>query len=219
MAASRTRVAVLVSGRGSNMAALIEAAKAPDYPAEIALVVSNRPDAGALKTAADAGIETAVIDHRAFGSKADFEAAVAERIEAAGITLICLAGFMRVLSASFVERFAGRIVNIHPSLLPSYKGLDTHERALADGVRLHGCSVHIVSAELDAGPIVMQAAVPVLSDDTPQTLAARVLRSEHVIYPRALAALADGSARLVDGKVLFDTQAAPAEPLIWPTIG
>lgn len=216
MTISRAKVAVLVSGRGSNMAALIEAAKAPDYPAEIALVLSNRPDAGALETAAGAGIETAVVDHKALGSKAEFEAAVATRIEAAGCDLICLAGFMRVLSGDFVQRFEGKILNIHPSLLPAYKGLDTHERALADGVRIHGCSVHIVSAELDAGPIVMQAAVPVLADDTAETLAARVLRSEHEIYPRALAAVADGSAKLVDGRVLFETEAGPAAPLIWP---
>lgn len=216
MSGGRTPVAVLVSGRGSNMAALIEAAKAPDYPAEIVLVISNRPGAGALDTAAAAGIATAVVDHKAFASKADFEAAVAEQIEASGAEFICLAGFMRVLSAGFVDRFAGRILNIHPSLLPSFKGLDTHERALVEGVRIHGCSVHIVSAELDAGPIVMQAAVPVIDGDTPDTLAARVLACEHRIYPAALAALAGGTARLVDGKIRFTAEAGTADPLIWP---
>jgi phosphoribosylglycinamide formyltransferase-1 len=219
MSERRTPVAVLVSGRGSNMAALIEAAKAPDYPAEIVLVLSNRPGAGALDTAAAAGIATSVVDHKTFASKADFEAAVADRIEASGAEFICLAGFMRVLSAAFVERFAGRILNIHPSLLPSFKGLDTHERALADGVRIHGCSVHIVSAELDAGPIVMQAAVPVIDGDTPDTLAARVLACEHRIYPAALSALASGTARLVDGKIRFAGEAEPADPLIWPVSG
>lgn len=216
MTRRRTPVAVLVSGRGSNMAALIEAAKAPDYPAEIVLVVSNRPDAGALDTAAAAGIATAIVDHKACASKADFEAAVAETIEASGAEFICLAGFMRVLSAGFVDRFAGRILNIHPSLLPSFKGLDTHERALAEGVRIHGCSVHIVSAELDAGPIVMQAAVPVVHGDTPDMLAARVLACEHRIYPAALAALASGTAHLVDGKIRFIAEAGTADPLIWP---
>jgi len=216
MSRTRTPVAVLVSGRGSNMAALIEAARAPDYPAEIVLVVSNRPDAGALATAAAHGIATAVVDHKAFGSKAAFEAAVADRIEASGAEFICLAGFMRVLSGGFVDRFAGRILNIHPSLLPSFKGLDTHERALAEGVRIHGCTVHIVSAELDAGPIVMQAAVSVVADDTPDTLAARVLACEHRIYPAALAALACGAARLVDGKVRLTADGDPAEPLVWP---
>jgi len=219
MSERRTPVAVLVSGRGSNMAALIEAARAPGYPAEIVLVISNRPGAGALDTAAAAGIATSVVDHKTFASKADFEAAVADRIEASGAEFICLAGFMRVLSAAFVERFAGRILNIHPSLLPSFKGLDTHERALADGVRIHGCSVHIVSADLDAGPIVMQAAVPVIDGDTPDTLAARVLACEHRIYPAALSALASGTARLVDGKIRFAAEADPADPLIWPISG
>ncbi|MGX1305518.1 phosphoribosylglycinamide formyltransferase-1 [Amorphus suaedae] len=219
MSARRTPVAVLVSGRGSNMAALIEAAKAPDYPAEIVLVISNRPGAGALDTAATAGIATSVIDHKAFATKAAFEAAVAEAIEASGAEFICLAGFMRVLSGAFVDRFAGRILNIHPSLLPSFKGLDTHERALAEGVRIHGCSVHIVSAELDAGPIVMQAAVPVLDADTAETLAARVLACEHRIYPAALSALASGTARLVDGHVRHVGASEPAAPLIWPGAG
>ncbi|MGX1099995.1 phosphoribosylglycinamide formyltransferase [Amorphus sp. MBR-141] len=219
MNTGRTPVAVLVSGRGSNMAALIEAAKAPDYPAEIVLVISNRPGAGALDTAAAAGIATSVIDHKAFASKADFEAAVAEAIEASGAQFVCLAGFMRVLSGAFVDRFADRILNIHPSLLPSFKGLDTHERALAEGVRIHGCSVHLVSAELDAGPLVMQAAVPVLDGDTADTLAARVLACEHWIYPAALAALASGAARLVDGRVRYTSAAEPAAPLIWPASG
>lgn len=219
MSARRTPVAVLVSGRGSNMAALIEAAKAPGYPAEIVLVISNRPGAGALDTAAAAGIATAVLDHKAFATKAAFEAAVAETIEASGAEFICLAGFMRVLSGAFVDRFAGRILNIHPSLLPSFKGLDTHERALTEGVRIHGCSVHIVSAELDAGPIVMQAAVPVLDDDTAETLAARVLACEHRIYPAALSALASGTARLVDGRVRHTGASEPAAPLIWPVSG
>ncbi|MEW5423830.1 phosphoribosylglycinamide formyltransferase [Amorphus sp. 3PC139-8] len=217
MTDAKTPVAVLVSGRGSNMAALIAAAKNPAYPAKIVRVISNRPDAGGLETAQAAGIETAVVDHKAFADKAAFEAALAQAIDDSGAELICLAGFMRVLSSAFVAHYPNRILNIHPSLLPAFKGLDTHARALAAGVKIHGCSVHLVSAELDAGPILMQAAVPVLAEDTADTLAARVLAEEHRIYPAALAALASGRAQMENGMVTLSGGQLPTS-LISPPL-
>lgn len=196
---ARKRVAILISGRGSNMAALIEAARDPGYPAEIVLVVSNRPDAAGLARAAEAGIAAAAIDHKAFAGRAAFEAALDERLAAARIDLVCLAGFMRLLSPEFVARWRDRLINIHPSLLPAFPGLDTHARALAAGAKIHGCTVHFVRAETDSGPIIAQAAVPVLPDDTPESLVARVLIVEHRLYPEALARVASGRAR-VDGE-------------------
>jgi phosphoribosylglycinamide formyltransferase 1 len=191
----KRRTAVLVSGRGSNLAALLAAAADPDYPAEIALVLSNVPGAGGLARAAEAGVPTAVVDHRDFPrDRAGHEAAVLAELERAGIELVCLAGYMRKLTKLLVGRFAGRMLNIHPSLLPAFPGLDTHARALAAGAKLHGCTVHLVTEDLDAGPILAQAAVPVLPDDDEATLAARVLAQEHVIYPLALALLAGGAA-------------------------
>jgi phosphoribosylglycinamide formyltransferase-1 len=186
----RARVGILISGRGSNMSALIAAAKATGYPAEIVCVIANRPDAAGVGVAAAEGIPSQVIDHKAFDSKADFETALAAALDAHGVEIIALAGFMRVLTADFIARYPGRILNIHPSLLPAFKGLDTHERALAAGVKDHGCSVHLVNAELDDGPVLMQAVVPVLEGDTPGRLAARVLEAEHRIYPAALAQFA-----------------------------
>jgi phosphoribosylglycinamide formyltransferase-1 len=189
----KKRVAILISGRGSNMTALIEAAKAKDYPAEIALVVSNRPDAAGLHRARAAGIPTAVIDHIQFGGDREaFERALDRKLSEHRIGLVCLAGFMRLLTPWFVNRWSGRMLNIHPSLLPQFKGLDTHRRALAAGVLRHGATVHFVVPEMDAGPIVLQDSVAVLENDTEQTLAARVLRLEHQIYPRALRAVAQG---------------------------
>jgi phosphoribosylglycinamide formyltransferase 1 len=187
----KKRVAILISGRGSNMTALIEAAKAKDYPAEIALVVSNRPDAAGLHRARAAGIPTAVIDHIQFGGDREaFERALDRKLSEHRIDLVCLAGFMRLLTPWFVNRWSGRMLNIHPSLLPQFKGLDTHRRALAAGVLRHGATVHFVVPEMDAGPIVLQDSVAVLENDTEQTLAARVLELEHQIYPRALRAVA-----------------------------
>lgn len=181
------RVAILISGGGSNMAALIAAAATPDYPAAIVLVVSNRAEAGGLAKAAAAGVPTAVVESKPFrGDREAFEAALQALLEAHRIDFICLAGFMRVLTPSFVTRWQGRMINIHPSLLPLYKGLDTHARALADGAREHGATVHWVVPDLDAGPIIAQARVPVLEGDTAESLAARVLREEHRIYPEAL---------------------------------
>src|SRR5882724_2175737 len=189
---SRKRVAILISGGGSNMAALIEAAKAADYPAEIALVLSNRPDAEGLKRAAAAGIATTVVDHARYGKDRDaFERALDDALHAHRIDLICLAGFMRLLTPWFVGRWEGRMLNVHPALLPAFKGLDTHERALAEGVKIHGASVHFVAVTMDSGPIVMQGAVAVHDDDTEQALAARVLAIEHRIYPAALALVAE----------------------------
>ncbi len=192
----RRRTAVLISGRGSNLQALIDAAAAPVYPAEIVLVLSNRPDAKGLARAEAAGIPTQVIPHRDHATRADFEAALTGALTEAGAELVCLAGFMRVLTATFVERWQGRLVNIHPSLLPAFPGLDTHARALAAGVKLHGCSVHLVSAEVDEGPIIGQAAVPVLPGDDEATLAARVLEAEHRLYPLCLGLLAADRVRI-----------------------
>jgi phosphoribosylglycinamide formyltransferase-1 len=192
---SKARTAVLISGRGSNMLALAEAARDAAFPAEIVCVVSNKADAKGLDFAAANGIPTAVIDHKAHASRADFEAALGSHLRAMEVEIIALAGFMRVLTADFIAGWEGRIINIHPSLLPAYKGLHTHERALADGARLHGCSVHLVTAELDGGPVLVQAEVPVLADDTVETLSARVLKEEHKIYPQALAMLAERLAR------------------------
>lgn len=190
----KLKVGILISGRGSNMAALIKAAQDPTFPAEVRCVLSNRPDAGGLDFARDRGVPAVPLDHKAYASKAEFEAAVTESLLAHGVDFVCLAGFMRIVSPAFIERWHNRLINIHPSLLPSYKGLHTHERALADGVKLTGCTVHFVRAEMDVGPIVAQAAVPVLAGDTPDSLAARVLTAEHRLYPLAVRLIAEGKA-------------------------
>ena len=190
---ARPRVGILISGRGSNMAALIAAAAAADYPAEIALVLSNAPDAAGLAHAAGAGVATVCVDHRAFGrDRAAHEAQIAAALDAAGVELVCLAGWMRLLTPFLVRRYAGRMLNIHPSLLPAFPGLNTHARALAAGVTLHGCTVHLVTEIMDEGPILAQAAVPVLRGDDEHRLAARVLAREHMLYPAMLAAHAAG---------------------------
>jgi phosphoribosylglycinamide formyltransferase 1 len=199
----RKRVAILISGRGSNMAALINAARKPDYPAEIVLVISNRPDAAGLVSARQKGIQTAVIDHKAFTTREAFDAALEARLAKARVEIICLAGFMRMLTTPFVERWRGRILNVHPSLLPALKGIDTHARALAAGVKLHGCTVHFVAPELDSGPIILQAEVPVLDGDDENSLAARVLAEEHRIYPEALKLLAEGKLKVEGERVIF----------------
>jgi phosphoribosylglycinamide formyltransferase-1 len=186
----RVRTAVLISGRGSNMGALIEAAQSPGFSAEIVLVLSDDPTAAGLSLARNLGVAAEAVDFRTFAGKPAFEAALQARLASASIDVVCLAGFMRVLSPSFVERWRGRMLNIHPSLLPSLRGLHTHERALAQGLVEHGCTVHLVTAELDAGPILLQARVPVLSGDAVDALAARVLKEEQRIYPQALDELA-----------------------------
>jgi phosphoribosylglycinamide formyltransferase-1 len=193
---NRRRVAVLISGRGSNMSALIKAARAPDYPAEIVLVVSNRLDASGLAHARAAAIATAVIDHRSFGENREaFERALDEELGKYRVEIVCLAGFMRLLTAWFIGRWRGRILNIHPALLPDFKGLNTHRRALEAGVKRHGATVHFVVEETDAGPVISQQSVAVLEGDTEETLAARVLEVEHRIYPKALRLVAEGRAK------------------------
>ncbi len=195
---SKKRVAVLISGRGSNMEALIAAAASEAYPAQIALVVSNRPDAPGLRAA--------------------FERALQARLEAHRIDLVCLAGFMRLLSADFVDHWRGRMLNIHPALLPSFNGLDTHARALAAGVKIHGATVHLVVPEVDSGPIIAQAAVPVRDGDTAETLAARVLEVEHRIYPAALKFLAEGRVTIVDGRCRIEGETEADDVLVVPGI-
>ncbi|WP_135469291.1 phosphoribosylglycinamide formyltransferase [Crenalkalicoccus roseus] len=216
----RRRVAILISGRGSNMAALIAAAADPAWPAEIALVLSNRADAPGLARAAAAGVPTEVVESRRFrGDREGFERAMEEALLRHGAELVALAGFMRVLSPGFVRRWEGRLVNIHPSLLPAFPGLDTHARALAAGVRLHGCTVHLVSEGVDEGPILAQAAVPVLPGDTPETLAARVLEQEHLLYPAALGWLAAGRVRIEAGRAAIVGAEAPRGALRNPLPG
>ncbi len=201
---TRRRVGVLISGRGSNMAALISAACAPDYPAEIARVVSSNPTAAGLERARAAGVATDVVDARGQPDRHAFETAIEASLNDAGAELVCLAGFMRLLSEEFVERWRDRIINIHPSLLPAFQGLNTHIRAIEAGVKLTGCTVHFVRATMDDGPIIAQAAVPVLAGDTAVTLAARVLAAEHRLYPQALALVAAGRARVVDERVVIE---------------
>jgi phosphoribosylglycinamide formyltransferase-1 len=215
---SRKRVAILISGRGSNMAALIEAAKAKDYPAEIALVLSNRPDASGLNVARAAGIATAVVDHTAFGKdRAGFERAMQTVLDEYRIEFICLAGFMRLLTGGFVEAWRGRMINIHPALLPAFKGLETHARALQAGVKIHGATVHFVVPEMDSGPIIAQGAVAVREDDSAETLAARVLSVEHRIYPLALRLVAQGRVRVENGRCLIDGVPVPDAAQLVPT--
>ena len=208
---SRKRVAVLISGRGSNMAALIEAAKDTAYPAEIALVLSNRGDAGGLLVARAAGISTEVVEHTEFGKdRAAFERALQATLDKYRIEIICLAGFMRLLTADFVGRWQGRILNIHPALLPDFKGLDTHRRAIEAGAKRHGATVHFVVPEMDSGPIIAQGAVNVRTDDSEEALAARVLKVEHQIYPLALRLVAEGRIRIENGLCLIDGTPVPA---------
>ncbi|MCW5693399.1 MAG: phosphoribosylglycinamide formyltransferase [Pseudolabrys sp.] len=214
---AKKRVAVLISGRGSNMAALIEAAKAPDYPAEIVLVLSNKPDAGGLDTARSNGIATAVVDHKTYGKdRAAFDRAMQEVLLAHRIDLVCLAGFMRLLTPEFVGLWTGRMLNIHPALLPAFKGLDTHKRALDAGATIHGATVHFVVPEMDAGPIIMQDAVSVRPDDTEAALAARVLTVEHRIYPAALKLVAEDRVRVVDGNCFIDGTRVPDASALTP---
>ena len=194
-------IVILISGRGSNMEAMIAACQAGSLPVKIAAVISNRADAKGLETAARAGIATHCLDHKAFAGREAFDAALAACIDGCAPDLVVLAGFMRILSEGFVRHYAGRLINIHPSLLPSFPGLHTHQRALDEGVRIHGCTVHFVTPALDHGPIIIQAAVPVLPEDTPDTLAARVLAQEHVIYPRAVRWFAANQLRVADGIV------------------
>jgi phosphoribosylglycinamide formyltransferase 1 len=213
---ARKRTAILISGRGSNMGSLIEAARAPDYPAEIVLVISNRPAAPGLERAQTQGVETLVIDHTEYASREAFDAAIEQALVADGIELVCQAGFMRIQSAGFAQRWLGRQLNIHPSLLPSFKGLHPQQQALDAGVRISGCTVHFVTPELDTGPILAQAAVPVLEGDTAATLETRILAMEHQLYPHALRLVASGAARLDGGRVVVDGPVNQAAPLLSP---
>ncbi|HEY4114525.1 MAG TPA: phosphoribosylglycinamide formyltransferase [Rhizomicrobium sp.] len=202
---TRVRTAVLVSGRGSNLRSLIEAARAPDYPANIVLVISNKENAGGLEIAKGAGIATRVIPHKRYGSREEFDAAVDAALREADVSLVAEAGFMRIHSEWFTRRWEGRILNIHPSLLPSFPGVHVHEQALAAGVRVSGCTVHFLTHALDSGPVIAQAAVPVLLGDTAASLAERVLVEEHKLYPEALRAVAEGRVKLQGGRAVWNT--------------
>jgi len=215
---SRKRVAVLISGRGSNMAALIEAAKTKDYPAEIALVVSNRPEAGGLLVARAAGIATETVDHTKFsGDRNRFEHEIQSILEKYRIEIICLAGFMRLLTANFLERWQWRILNIHPALLPDFKGLDTHKRVIDAGVKIHGATVHFVVPQLDSGPVIAQGAINVRPGDSEEALAVRVLKVEHRIYPLALKLVAEGRVQIKNNHTLIDGVPVPNVADLAPT--
>jgi phosphoribosylglycinamide formyltransferase-1 len=213
---ARLKLGVLISGRGSNLRSLIAACAAPDYPAEIALVISNIADAAGLTFAAEAGIPTATISHKAFPNRAAFDAAIEAELAKAGVELICLAGFMRILGPEILTRWRDKVINIHPSLLPAFRGLHVHEQALAAGVKISGCTVHIVRPAVDDGPILVQAAVPVAADDTPETLAARVLTAEHRIYPLAVRLMAERRVRIDGDRALIDGGAPATAPLLSP---
>jgi phosphoribosylglycinamide formyltransferase-1 len=214
------KVAVLISGRGSNLQALIDAfgPQAAGSPARIVLVLSNRPEALGLERAAKAGLKTEIVDHRAFANREDFDVAVDREIRAAGAEFIALAGFMRLLTPQFVTAWRDRMINIHPALLPAFPGLDTHARALAAGVRFHGCTVHFVRQETDTGPIVAQAAVPVLPGDDASALAARVLRAEHRLYPLALRLIAEGKVRVEGERAIVSGAPFPESALFNPAL-
>jgi phosphoribosylglycinamide formyltransferase-1 len=217
--APRRRVAILISGRGSNMAALVEVAKAADFPAEIALVLSNRPNAKGFAIAQAAGIATVIVDHVPFGKDREaFERALQRELDAHRVELICLAGFMRLFTPGFVDQWQGRILNIHPALLPAFKGVDTHARALAAGVKIHGATVHFVVPEMDSGPIIVQGALAVRDDDTAETLAARVLAIEHRIYPSALRLVAEGHVRVEGGRCRIDGVPGSDQILVAPPL-
>jgi phosphoribosylglycinamide formyltransferase-1 len=209
-------IVILISGRGSNMESLLAAVASGSLPVRIAGVLANRPDAKGLETASAQGVPTDVVDHKQFPDREAFDAAMAEAIDRFAPDLVVLAGFMRILTDGFVRRYAGRLVNIHPSLLPSFPGLHTHRRALEEGVRIHGCTVHFVTPALDHGPVIVQAAVPVLDGDDEASLAARVLAQEHQIYPLAVRWFAEGRLRLVDGRVLLDAMQDATGVLIAP---
>lgn len=215
---ARLKIAVVISGRGSNLQALIDSCANRGFPAEIVTVISNVPGAQGLARAKEAGIPTDVIDSRSFKSRTEFDAALDASLAMSGAKLVCLAGFMRLLSEGFVNKWRDRVINIHPSLIPAFTGRNTHERVLQAGVRFTGCTVHFVRPEMDKGPIIIQAAVPVRGDDTPKTLAARVLEAEHRIYPEAVRLIALERVRVHGDVVLIDGAAAPDAVLINPRL-
>lgn len=211
---ARLKVGVLISGRGSNLQALLDAAADPAFPAKIVLVVSNVPDVAGLERAKKAGVATATVNHRDYKSRVDFDNAVTETLENSDVEFVCLAGFMRLVTKEFVEHWHNRMVNIHPALLPLFPGLDTHQRALDEGCKLHGCTVHFVRHEMDSGPIVGQAAVPVLPEDTESSLAARVLTAEHRLYPECLKLIAQKDITILDNKLTFKETSQTTEEMI-----
>ena len=206
------RIVILISGRGSNLQSILDA----KLDAQIAAVISNNPAARGIEIARSADVDTAVIDHRAFPDRASFEAVLADKVDSYRPDLLVLAGFMRILTEGFIKRFRNRIMNIHPSLLPAFPGVDTHRRALHEGVRIHGCTVHFVTPDLDHGPIVVQAAVPVLPGDDEDRLAARVLEQEHRIYPEAIRWYLDGSLRFDGNRVTVSTKRSAPDAMVWP---
>lgn len=216
---AKLKLGILISGRGSNMQSLVKACRHTDFPARVAVVISNRPDAPGLKFAEKAGIPTAIVDHKEFDDRDSFENALHAALKKAGAELVCLAGFMRLLNSGFVNRWHDRLINIHPSLLPAFKGLHTHERVLEAGARFAGCTVHYVRPEMDDGPIIIQAAVRVQPGDTPESLAARVLKYEHRIYPEAVCLIAQGKARVVGNIVLVKEGKKGAAGIINPPVG
>jgi len=211
-------IVILISGRGSNMESLLAEVAAGVLPVRVAAVLSNRADARGLKTAVAHGVPTRVVDHREFAERAAFDAAMSDAIDGFAPDLVVLAGFMRILTDGFVRHYAGRLINIHPSLLPSFPGLHTHRQALLEGVRIHGCTVHFVTPALDHGPVIVQAAVPVLDNDDEASLAARVLAQEHAVYPLAVRWFAEGRLRLVDGRVTLEAGQDSAGALIAPLV-
>ena len=212
------RLAVLVSGRGTNLQALIDACNQSDYPAEISVVISNKPGVAALERAAKAGIKAVTVNHKDFDTKADFEAAMQAVLEDSKVQLVCLAGFMRLLSADFVNSWRDRLINIRPSLLPSFRGLDTHARAIEAGVKITGCTIHYVRPEMDEGPIILQGAVPVMDNDTPESLGARVLDVENQLYPEAVRRIAEGAIRITGHKAATHGEHGTPAPLINPVL-
>jgi phosphoribosylglycinamide formyltransferase-1 len=214
----KLRVGILISGGGSNMLAIVKACQAPDFPVEVAVVISNRPEAKGIEAANSRGINTTIVDHKLFADRPAFEAVLNQELQKHDVELVCNAGFMRILTAEFVNKWLGKQINIHPALLPSYKGLHCHERALNDGVKITGCTVHYVCLEVDAGAIIAQAAVPVLEGDDPTILAARVLKAEHKLYPHALRMVADGRAVEANNIVTISTNTEAANSLFVPKI-
>lgn len=215
---TKLKVAILISGRGSNMQALINAAKSADYPAEIALVISNRPKAKGIDFARENNIPVEIIDHKSFETRDEFDNALNETLQSANIELICNAGFTRLLGREFVENWHNKQLNIHPSLLPSFKGLHTHERALEADVKITGCTVHFVRFDMDSGPIVAQAAVPILTEDTPETLGNRVLNAEHALYPKVLANIASGNIKVIGDRLIYQSRDELQPPLYSPKL-
>ncbi len=214
----KKRIAVLISGGGTNLQALIDACEKPDFPAEIVLVISNKKEAFGLERAKKAQIPTKILSHKDYETREHFDRELHETLVKSEVDLVCLAGFLRLLTSHFVEQWHNKLINIHPSLLPAFKGLNVHQRALDAGVRFTGCTVHIVRAEMDAGPIIIQAAVPILQNDTESILAARILKSEHEVYPKALYLMATGDAYVEGDKVLLKNRGALPDSLIHPIL-